>query len=124
MEVDRDNRVLQLWRGQVLPEWLDYNGHMTEHRYLQAFGESSDALYGRIGVDFADAVSGAFFTLTTFITHIAECKIGTGLYSETEILGHDPRLLHLFHRLFEKSPNSCKCHVTNDIGTNLGRSFA
>ena len=92
---------LQLWRGVVLPEWLDYNGHMTEHRYLQAFGESSDALYERIGVDFARASEGAFFTLETHLRHIAEAKPGTGLFSETEILAHDDKRLHLFHRLFD-----------------------
>jgi acyl-CoA thioester hydrolase len=92
---------IRIWKGEVLPEWLDYNGHMTEHRYLQAFGESSDALYGLLGVDFADAQSGAFYTLTTHIHHLAECKVGTPLWSETEILGHDEKRIHLFHRLFD-----------------------
>jgi acyl-CoA thioester hydrolase len=92
---------LQLWRGAVLPEWLDYNGHMTEHRYLQAFGESSDALYERIGVDFARASEGAFFTLETHLRHIAEAKLGAGLFSETDILAYDDKRLHLFHRLLD-----------------------
>jgi acyl-CoA thioester hydrolase len=94
---------LRLWRGEVLPDWLDYNGHMTEHRYLQAFGESSDAVYGLIGVDFTYASEGAFFTLATFMSHLAECKLGTLLFSETDILGYDQRFLHLFHRLFDES---------------------
>ena len=70
---------LRLWRGSVQPDWLDYNGHMTEHRYLQVFGESSDALYELIGVDMARADEGAYYTLSTFITHLAECKLGTAL---------------------------------------------
>lgn len=92
---------MQLWTGAVLPEWLDYNGHMTEHRYLQVFGESSDALYGLIGVDFAQAEAGAYFTLATFIQHLAEAKLGTPLWTETEILGYDRKRLHLYHRLFD-----------------------
>jgi len=94
-------KPLRLWRGSVLPDWLDYNGHMTEHRYLQVFGESSDALYERIGVDMQNADAGAYYTLSTFITHLAECKLGTALESETEILGYDARFLHLFHRIFD-----------------------
>jgi acyl-CoA thioester hydrolase len=94
---------LRLWRGSVLPDWLDYNGHMTEHRYLQVFGKSSDALYERIGVDMQNADEGAYYTLSTFITHLAECKLGTALESETEILGYDARFLHLFHRVFDAS---------------------
>lgn len=99
---DQKAAALRLWTGEVLPDWLDYNGHMTEHRYLQVFGESSDAIYGHIGVDFANAGAGAYFTLSTHIWHRAECKVGTSLWSETEILGHDPRFIHLFHRLFDK----------------------
>lgn len=96
-----EQSTLRLWRGEVLPEWLDYNGHMTEHRYLQVFGESSDAVYDLIGVDFSNAAEGAFFTLATHIWHRTECKLGTPLWSETEILGHDSRFLHLFHRLYD-----------------------
>lgn len=93
--------TLRLWKGRVLPKWLDYNGHMTEHRYLQVFGESSDALYSLIGVDFGKAADGAFYTLQTYICHLAECQVGTGLFTETEILGHDDKRLHLLHRLFD-----------------------
>uniref|UniRef100_UPI003F49A87C thioesterase family protein n=1 Tax=Ensifer adhaerens TaxID=106592 RepID=UPI003F49A87C len=93
---------LRLWRGVVLLEWLDYNGHMTEHRYLQVFGESSDALYAKIGVDFEHADRGAYYTLETHIKHRSEAKLGTSLWSETEILGYDEKRLHLYHRLFDE----------------------
>lgn len=88
-----------LWTGEVPGEWLDYNGHMTEHRYLQVFGESSDALYVRLGIDFANAREGAFYTLETHIRHIAECRRGARLWSYTEILGYDEKRLHLYHRI-------------------------
>jgi acyl-CoA thioester hydrolase/carnitine 3-dehydrogenase len=94
---------LRLWTGVVLPEWLDYNGHMTEHRYLQVFGESSDALYKQIGVDFHQAVKGAYFTMETHIRHRAEAKLGTELLSATEILGYDEKRLHLYHVLLDSS---------------------
>jgi acyl-CoA thioester hydrolase len=96
---------LRIWEGQVLSDWLDYNGHMTEHRYLQAFGESSDALYGLIGVDFKNAAEGAYFTLETHIRHMAECKVGISLFTETEILAYDEKRLNLLHRLFDRSAN-------------------
>lgn len=91
---------LELWRGTVLPEWLDYNGHMTEHRYLQAFGESSDALYAWLGVDFNRAEDGAYYTLETHIRHRREVRLGAALRSATEVLGYDDKRLHLLHRLF------------------------
>lgn len=99
MEVEF-GRALRLWQGEVLGDWLDYNQHMTEHRYLQVFGESSDAFYQLIGLDFADPKAGAYFTLSTHVWHRAEGRIGTRLWSETEVLGYDERFLHLFHRLY------------------------
>ncbi len=95
------SEAVRLWTGVVLPEWLDYNGPMTEHRYLQAFGESSDALYERIGVNPVAAAEGAYFTLETHIRHVAECKVGTPIWTETEILAYDAKRLHLLHRLFD-----------------------
>jgi len=91
---------LRLWEGEVLQQWLDYNGHMTEHRYLQVFGESSDALYLQLGVVFERASEGSFFTLETHLVHIAEAHVGTRLWTTTEIVGFDEKRLHLFHRLF------------------------
>jgi len=35
----------------VRPEWIDYNGHMTDSRYLQVFGDATDALFRYAGVD-------------------------------------------------------------------------
>ena len=99
------NQSLRLWQGTVLQEWLDYNGHMTEHRYLQVFGESSDALYGNLGVDFERAKDGAYYTLETHIRHRAEAKVNTRLWSETELLGYDEKRLHIFHRLNNASGN-------------------
>ncbi|MEY9770220.1 thioesterase family protein [Sinorhizobium fredii] len=93
--------TLKLWEGSVLPEWLDYNGHMTEHRYLHIFSDSSDALYAELGVDFERAAEGTYYTLETHLRHLAETHVGARLRTETEILGYDDKRLHLFHRLFD-----------------------
>lgn len=94
---------LRLWRCTVLPEWQDYNGHMTEFRYLQVFGEASDKLYELVGVDFARAAEGAYFTRETHLRHLAECHAGTELQTETEVLAYDDKRLHLFHRLSSRA---------------------
>ena len=31
---------------KIIKDWIDYNGHMTEFRYLQAFSEATDAFLG------------------------------------------------------------------------------
>ncbi len=85
---------------QVRPEWIDYNGHMTESRYLQVFGDASDALFVRLGADAAYRATGrSFFTVETHITHQLELNVSESLYVTTQILEFDARRLHIFHRM-------------------------
>ncbi len=46
-----DVKPLHILDTKVSAAWVDYNGHMTEHRYLQVFGDTSDGLLRLIGVD-------------------------------------------------------------------------
>ena len=90
---------LRLYEGYVRPEWVDYNGHMTESRYLQTFGNATDALLGQLGVagDYLD--HGSFFTVETHLSHLREARAGERLHVTTQLLGHDPKRLHIFHWL-------------------------
>jgi carnitine 3-dehydrogenase len=91
---------LRLVETQVRPEWVDYNGHMTDSRYLQVFGDATDALLRSVGVDDSYRKSGrAMFTVETHISHLAEAKALDGLYIETQLLSVDDKRVHLFHWL-------------------------
>ena len=96
-----ESKVLTLKRATVDADWVDYNGHMTEHRYLQVFGETTDALLGHIGVDAAYLASGrSYYTVETHIMHIAEVRGGEPLHVTTQILGADEKRLHVFHSIY------------------------
>ena len=43
--------ALELLEIEVRPEWIDYNGHMTDSRYLQVFGDATDAVFRFAGID-------------------------------------------------------------------------
>lgn len=92
---------IRLVEGEVPEAWIDYNGHMTEHRYLQVFGETTDALLARIGAD-ADYVAGghSYYTVETHIMHLDEAKRGDRFFSTTQILASDEKRIRVFHRLF------------------------
>jgi carnitine 3-dehydrogenase len=84
----------------VRPEWVDYNGHMTDSRYLQVFGDATDVLFRTVGVDDAYRASGrAMFTVESHITHSAEAKALEPLYVLTQVLAVDDKRVHLFHAL-------------------------
>ncbi|MDA1155203.1 MAG: carnitine 3-dehydrogenase, partial [Proteobacteria bacterium] len=86
-----------LVRLQVLPSWIDYNGHMTESRYLFAGSETSDTLLRLIGADM-DYVAGghSYYTAETHIRHLGEAKLGDPLTGSVQVLGADDKRLHIF----------------------------
>ena len=84
----------------VRPDWVDYNNHMTDHRYLQIFGEATDSLLRLLGVDGAYLQSGfSYYTVESHIVHRREIA-GLAPYSATtQILAADEKRIHVFHRL-------------------------
>ena len=87
----------------VRPEWVDYNGHMTDSRYLQVFGDATDVLFRSAGVDDAYRKSGrALYTVESHVTHGAEAKALEPLYVLTRVLGVDEKRVHLFHGLHRR----------------------
>ncbi|HEY3731900.1 MAG TPA: thioesterase family protein, partial [Steroidobacteraceae bacterium] len=96
-------KPLRLIDTYVRPEWVDYNGHMTDSRYLQVFGDATDALLRAVGVDDAYRTSGrALYTVETHVRHLAEAAAMEPLYVTTQILGLDDKRVHLLHCLYRR----------------------
>jgi carnitine 3-dehydrogenase len=93
-----DETPLRLYATVVAPEWIDYNGHAHESRYLQVFGDTTDALLRHIGVDL-DAGS-SYFTVESHLSHLGQARAGDRLHTTTQVLGHDAKRLHVFHSLY------------------------
>jgi carnitine 3-dehydrogenase len=88
---------LELARLRVVPSWLDYNGHMTEGRYLLACSEVTDVLLRMIGVDLAYVAAGrSYYTVETHIMHLGESKLGDLLTGRLQVLYADEKRLHVF----------------------------
>ncbi|MCI2398054.1 carnitine 3-dehydrogenase [Aliiroseovarius subalbicans] len=89
-------------RRAIPVDWLDYNGHMTESRYLHAFADSTDRFMEIIGCD-QDyiATGGSYFTAETHIRHIDEAHLGQRIRVETTCLMGAGKKMHLFHQMFE-----------------------
>ena len=95
------SRPLVLHTARVAPDWLDFNGHMTESRYLQVFGDATDALLRFVGVDQDYMAAGrSFYTVETHLRHLREVAGGEPITVATRVLGCDGKRLHVFHRMF------------------------
>jgi carnitine 3-dehydrogenase len=110
----------------VSPAWIDYNGHMTEYRYLQVFGDTSDALLRLIGVDVAYVAGGhSYHTVETYIRHLGEARLGQALCSTCQILSADEKRLHVFHRLHDAATGHLLAtgeHMLLHVDTNAGKA--
>jgi carnitine 3-dehydrogenase len=99
----RGTAPLRLLELDVRPEWIDYNGHMTDSRYLQVFGDATDALLRYAGVDDAYRASGrTLFTVETHVRHHAEARALEPLYVTSRVLAVDEKRLRLHHSLWRR----------------------
>jgi len=95
------SKPMRLHDCRVEIDWIDYNGHMTESRYLYVFGNASDALFRHVGIDTEYHQAGkSYFTVESHIMNIAEASLNESLHVTTQVLGVDPKRLHIFHSLY------------------------
>ncbi|WP_293447833.1 thioesterase family protein, partial [Planktotalea sp.] len=89
-------------RRTVPLDWADYNGHMNEARYLQAFGDATDRFMEMVGCD-ADyiATGGSYFTAETHIRHVDEVQARARLEIRTQVLLGSGKKMHLWHEMYE-----------------------
>jgi carnitine 3-dehydrogenase len=101
-EIDDLSKPVVTVHRAVPLDWTDYNGHMNEARYLQAFGDATDQLMAIIGCD-ADYIAsgGSYFTAETHIRHIDEVHAGTKIKIETQVIAGEGKKLHIFHHMRE-----------------------
>jgi carnitine 3-dehydrogenase / betainyl-CoA thioesterase len=124
-EID-ESEPLRLHADEVPPEWVDYNGHVHESRYLQLFGDATDALLRYVGID-ADylADGGSYFTVETHLCHLGQLEAGDCVYVTTQILGADEKRLHVFHELYrdgQDEPAATAEQMLLHVDTAAGRA--
>jgi carnitine 3-dehydrogenase len=116
---------LRLVSTVVAPEWIDYNGHAHESRYLQVFGDTTDALLRHIGLDLDAGTS--YFTVETHLSHLGQATADERLHTTTQILGHDAKRLHVFHSLYRTDDDALLATAEQmllHVDTRAGRASA
>ncbi|MBV8189347.1 MAG: thioesterase family protein [Alphaproteobacteria bacterium] len=89
-------------RATVLPEWIDWNGHMNVGFYVVAFDKATDTLCEQFGCswDYTRLEIGMTFVLEAHVTYEQEVKQGDPLRITTQILDHDAKRLHYMHAMY------------------------
>ncbi|MDD0973695.1 thioesterase family protein [Pseudomonas fontis] len=93
--------ALITYQTPVLADWVDYNGHLRDAFYLLIFSYATDAFMDRIGLDSDNrsASGNSLFTLECHLNYLHEVKLGTPVWVQTQVIGHDRKRLHLYHSL-------------------------
>ena len=104
MRDDDLSRPLKLHSRRVPAEWVDYNGHVGESRYLQVFADASDAFSRYVGVDSAYLARGrSYFTAETHLSFLNQTLAEDFVEVSTQVLAADAKRLHLYHQLVRSS---------------------
>jgi acyl-CoA thioester hydrolase len=80
----------------MLPEWIDYNGHVRDAYYGLIASSACDALMDRVGIDAAyRARTGCtLYTLEMHVHYLHEVKQSDRVAADVSILGSDRKRLH------------------------------
>ncbi len=90
------------YEGEVLPEWIDANGHMNLAYYVVLFDYATDALFEAIGIGrrYKDTTNHGTFVTETHNLYERELLVGERVRVSTRVLGTDSKRLHLAHEMF------------------------
>src|SRR5690606_18602951 len=90
------------YRGVVLPEWIDHNGHMNVAYYLLAFDQATDLFFDYLGLNAAhrEASGGTTFAGDIHLTYQRELREGAPLRVTAQLLGYDDKRLRFFQRMY------------------------
>ncbi len=93
---------LPLFRETVRPEWIDYNGHMSEAFYVLVFGHATDALMERTGMGpaYRESTGCSMYTVESHIRYLRDVPEGARLAVRTRVLGAAGKKARLTHEMY------------------------
>jgi len=86
----------QVYRTAVMPEWIDYNGHLRDAYYSLIVSLAADALMDRIGLDegYRTRTRCTLYTLEMHMHFLREVKQTDTVDVSVRILGTDRKRIH------------------------------
>ena len=83
-------------RAQILPEWIDYNGHLRDAYYTVVLSDTIDEVMDHLGLDAAYRARTActLYTLELHMHFLHEVKQSDELSVATSVLDFDRKRIH------------------------------
>ena len=86
----------------VLPEWIDYNGHMNVAYYVLVFDHATDEFFDFMGLtaEYRAASNVSAFVAEMHTNYLREVKAADEVRVTTQLLAYDEKRFHYFHRMY------------------------
>jgi acyl-CoA thioester hydrolase len=85
-----------IYRTALVPEWIDYNGHLRDAYYGLIVSYACDALMDRLGIDAAyrERTGNTLYTVEMHVHFLREVKKSDTVLVEVRLLGSDQKRIH------------------------------
>jgi acyl-CoA thioester hydrolase len=84
---------------RVLPEWIDYNGHLMDGYYFVAFSDATEAVLAALGFGqaYRERTGSTIYTVEGHLVFRREVSLDTVLSVATQVVDHDAKRIHVVH---------------------------
>jgi acyl-CoA thioester hydrolase len=98
--------------AEVLPEWIDRNGHLNLAYYIVIFDLATDGLFDALGIGsrFTDQTGTSLFVVETHTTYERELRLGDRVWVDAMMLGADTKRSHFAHQMFREDGARAASH--------------
>lgn len=96
------------YEGEVLPEWIDHNGHMNLAYYVLAFDLATDNFFDGFGINqgYRDATGCSTFAGNVHVYYKQELHLGDAFTVTSKLLGFDEKRIRFFNQMFRADDGS------------------
>ncbi|MEU4144324.1 thioesterase family protein [Streptomyces parvulus] len=90
------------FHSTVRPEWVDYNGHLSEAFYVLVFGHATDALMIETGLDsgYRESTGCSLYTVESHVRYLREVPEAAHLAVRTRVVGVAARKARFVHEMY------------------------
>jgi acyl-CoA thioester hydrolase len=98
-----------LHRMRVLPEWIDYNGHMNDAYYALVFSRAGDQLMEALGLKTYGRSASALtiYTLSLTVHYVREAHEGEELFVFGRVLDFDAKRIRIWFSMRRANGEEC-----------------
>jgi acyl-CoA thioester hydrolase len=84
---------------RILPEWIDYNGHLMDGYYFVAFNDATEAVLAALGFGpaYRERTGCTIYTVEGHLVFRREVSLATVLTVATQVIDHDAKRIHVVH---------------------------